>query len=198
MQAVDLTQENKDLSCSEKEQDIILESLRIVDDGKKNTSSGDSTPPPRNGWKPPQYVLQQEKFEHRIIAHLKAEGRTNTEIAEMTGLSLTTINYIVKQPWVEPLVLEIIHKKGGDKVEIFLNELVMPALETFKETLDDPTASKRDKITVANSILDRKYGKPNQPMSVVHSKQDPSQLTDDELRDIAKRGRVAPSPTTTG
>src|ERR1022692_1564912 len=88
-------------------------------------------PPPqsRHGWKAPAILLQQEKFEHRTIAYMKAEGKSNVEIAEITGFSATAIGYIVKQPWMEPTILSIIASKGGDAVETFLAEQVMPSLE---------------------------------------------------------------------
>ncbi len=142
-------------SCSKTEQDSELREV-------------DATP--RHGWKKPPIVLQQEKFEHRCVAYLKAEGKSNEEIAQITGYSDTRVGYLVKQPWMEPFILELIASRGGKKVEEFIEDHVMPALETITGIMLDEEAARRDRISCANAILDRKYGKPNQPMSYRESK----------------------------
>lgn len=205
MQALDLNalnstknEEPKDLSCSEKEPDIFLAALC---EAKRNgvtssLSSSSGEPPQLHGFKPPQFYIQQEKYEHRIVAHLKAEGKTNIEIAEITGFTAARIGYIVKQPWVNEMILEIIHQRGGDKVELFLNEMVMPALEVFKGVIENKDESTKNKLAAANAILDRKFGKPNQALSITHSQKESNQLTDAELHDLAERGRVTASTAT--
>ena len=152
---IDLIEILESESCSEMEQDqASLHAAAPIDRQ------------PRHGWKAPPILLQQEKFEHRIIAYLKAEGKSNEEIALQTGMSNTAIGYIIKQPWMEGFILELIAQKGGSKVETFIDDLVMPALETIKEVMLDPGTSKRDRLSAANAALDRRFGKPNQPISM--------------------------------
>ena len=208
MQPIDL--KDFQASCSEKEPDPpraqpvtksgVPSSTSVVD-AMNDCSEAfgvmvDAPIPARYGLKPPMVELQQEKFEHRVIAHLKAAGHTNKEIADMTGYTAPAINYIVKQAWMEPLVLELIHQNGGDKVEMFISEQALPACQTLAEIMTDEDSSNRDKIAAARELLNRKYGNPTQPITVHDRRYDPKDLTDDELARIAKSGstRTASTP----
>jgi hypothetical protein len=143
-------------------------------------------------------TLQQEKYEHRVIAHLKAAGHSNAEIATMTGYTPPAINYIIKQEWMEPLILEIIHQRGGDQVETFISEQALPACKTLAQIMENSNNANRDRIAAANSLLNRKYGSPNQPITVHDRRQDPKDLTDDELARIAKSGGTRTASTPNG
>lgn len=145
---------------------------------------------------PPMVDLKKEKYEHRIVAHLKAEGLTNVEIATHVGLTPAAINYIVKQPWCEAQILEIIHRRGGDRVEAFISEKALPAVSTLATIMENEKSANRDRIAAARELLNRKYGNPTQPITVHNKNADPKDLSDDELANIARgsRTRTTTSP----
>lgn len=133
--------------------------------------------------KPPAVLLQQEKYDHRVICFLKAEGKTNREVAEITGLSPTTINYVIKQPWAEELIMQEIHKRGGNAVNHFLQDNALPAVKLLADVVLDEDAANKDRIAAANAILDRAgYGR-SSDVNVRHNR-DLNEYTDEELLSI--------------
>lgn len=142
--------------------------------------------PELHGFKPPCYEMQQERYEHRIIAELKAMGKTNREIAEITGFTPTTINYVVKQPWCKQFIMDEIHRNGGKAVLDFMKSKAMVAAEVVVEAIesDDNMTARRDRAAIANSLLDRVFGKADQ--TIKHAAADPDQLSDAELAIIAE------------
>ena len=112
----------------------------------------------------PQYVNLREKYEHRIIAYLKAGGNSNVEVARITGMSPAAINYLVRQEWMEQNILEEIRKRGDEAMQALWNAAPVAA-ETLVE-IAKTAENLETKRKACNDILDRKYGKPNQPYSV--------------------------------
>lgn len=144
--------------------------------------------PPLNGFKEPRCLLQQERYEHRIIAELKASGKTNTEIAHITGYTQPAIGYIVKQPWCKEYILSEIHRRGGQMVQDYMAKHAMPAAETIVQGfMDEDMTRGRDRVAAAEALLNRVFGKPTQTV-ISHKGSDLSKLTDDELANIAQSG----------
>jgi hypothetical protein len=128
----------------------------------------------------PMYHVKSEKYEHRIVAFHKAAGMTDKEVAEATGLHPVTIGYLKKQPWFEQLVLEEIHRKGQEALD-YLSQHSLKAAQRLVE-ISENAANEETRRKANNDILDRRYGKPNQPMSVSNKKAD--ELSDEELMKI--------------
>lgn len=135
--------------------------------------------------KSPAYENQKELPHHRIVAYLKATGMKNVEIARRLGYSPVTINYLVRQPFMELLVLEEIKKTCDPALQLILNESYDAASRVIEIS---KTAESEEVRRKANeSILDRKWGKASQPMSIVSGK-DMSALPDAELEKIIAEG----------
>lgn len=127
-----------------------------------------------------------EKYEHRIIAELKAGGRTNQEICEITGYCASSVASIVKLPWVKQFVMDEIHKHGGQAVVDYMSQHAMPAAETVVSGfMDEEMPRGRDRVAAANSLLDRLFGKANQNI-VSHKGADLAKVSDEELAAIAQ------------
>lgn len=141
----------------------------------------------------PQYDLQQEKPEHRIICHLAAQGLNNIEIAAQSGYTPVAVAYIKKQPWAESLIRHLIDTKGGEEVRQTLQVTSVLAAKILKEILEgkDENAKTSDKIKAAQITLDRVYG--TAPQTIVHGKVDLDNLPDSELQKI-----IAQSVTQSG
>lgn len=131
----------------------------------------------------PAYFLQAERPEHRIIIYLKAEGYSNLEIADKVGWTPAGVANIVKQPWAAKRIVEIIQQKGGDAVQQLLQGSAVDMVQRLITEANEAQCS-RDRITAADKVLDRIYGKPNQ--SIVHHKgTDLNRLSDEELAKLA-------------
>ena len=144
---------------------------------KRNETLAEGMPPRLHNPLKPAYELQHEKYEHRVIAYMKAQGLNDKEIAERTGLSPVTIGYVKKQPWFEKLVLTEIHKHGDAALEFLAQE----TLEAAKRLVDIARNAENDETRrkANNDILDRKYGKPNQPVALTQKRAE--EMSDDEL-----------------
>lgn len=127
-----------------------------------------------------------EKYEHRIIAELKASGRTNQEICEITGYCATSVASIVKLPWVKQFIMDEIHKHGGQAV---LNYMTTHAMDAAKVAvagfMQEEMPERKAKVAAANAHLDRIFGKANQNI-VTHKGADLTKVTDEELAAIAQ------------
>jgi hypothetical protein len=65
------------------------------------------------------------------------------------------------------------------------------AINTLAAIMDDQKAPPAARVAAANSLLDRGYGKPTQPISQTLTKIDPSTMSDEELAAIVRRGKQA-------
>lgn len=134
----------------------------------------------------PAYRLGKERPNHRVICFLKAQGKTNVEIAEMVGVAPFTVNYTVNQPWAKQMIADEIGKAGRSEVEALLQGEVADSVRKLIDIRDSAEASADVQRKAANDILDRFYGKPNQ--RIISTNVDPNQLSDAELAEIVKRG----------
>lgn len=143
--------------------------------------SGGFGPPPIRA-KPPGCLLQEEKPTHRIALELAAKGFTIKEIAEITGFTLPAVGNWLKQPnAVVTLANEVrrIHGEDEQVVQI-IRENVIHAVNTLAGITKDPKAKGSDRIAAANALLERRYGKANQPINR-NTDVDLNKLSDDDL-----------------
>jgi predicted transcriptional regulator len=104
--------------------------------------------------------LKREKPEHRIIVLLKAQGYSNKEIAERLEVTPVMVGYVLRQPWARERLVAEISASGRDAV----NELLRGAVSDAVMTLIDVNQNGKpgERVSAANSLLDRYYGKPTQ------------------------------------
>ena len=119
----------------------------------------------------PAYETKTEKGYHRLVAFLVAEGYNDKEIAAKVDRSPVTISYLRKQPHIERLIVELIHGRGDaamDKLHKAAEEAADALISNLREAVAEGCLG--EVRQTANSILDRKYGKPNQPTTVTTRK----------------------------
>ena len=75
----------------------------------------------------------------------------------------------------------------GDVQEL-ARERSPEAINTLAAIMDDPKAPPAARVAAANSLLDRGYGRPTQPISQTLTKIDPSTMSDEELAAIVQNG----------
>lgn len=165
-------------SCSSFEQDS--ESVALA-------GSASSEEPDLHNGRDPHYNIKHERLEHRVIIYLKAEGLSNKEVAEVSGFTPVAVSNILRQPWAKRRVLEIIQSKGSDAVETVLKSSALDSIYKLIELRDSPLTQPETQRKSANDLLDRLFGKPNQP--VQHSGNlDLTKLSDEELARIIASG----------
>lgn len=126
----------------------------------------------------PAYTeIKHEKARHRLMATLIARGCTMTEVAQALGMTLAWVSNITKQEWFREQVVQLIHSAGNDAMKR-LHDAADRAAEILITSLEDESMNHETKRKTCNDILDRRFGKPNQP--VTH-KRDLNALTDAEL-----------------
>ncbi len=137
-----------------------------------------------------------EKPIHRAMIFAHARGATARDIAQNTGFHYSTVCQILRQPWARLRLVQILNETGMDAVKHFLSTEVSPSLEVLREVRDNPLAKASEKISAANSILDRALGKPT-----VHVESDntnrsiPTDMAriDAELASLRKQVEGAPA-----
>jgi hypothetical protein len=112
--------------------------------------------------RPPNFAIETERPEHRMLVYLKAQGLTNQECAERMSYSYGWVCQIVRQPWFRERFIAECELAGRDAVETFLQAEVMPSLQTLSSIRDDKNAKEATRVAAANSLLDRFLGKPTQ------------------------------------
>jgi len=127
----------------------------------------------------PAYELKAERPEHRAVIMMKAAAMTNVEIARATGMSPVTVAYIVKQPWAQEQILKEIEESGREAVIQLLRVSAIDAAERLI-AIAESAANDETRRKANNDILDRVFGKPNQPVSD-GTKADPSKLSEAEI-----------------
>lgn len=111
--------------------------------------------------RPPNLAILHEKAEHRIIIMLKAQGKSNREIARVVGNTEAWISQVLRQPWARERLVEEITLAGRDSVNEILRGEVENTIFKLIEVRD--TATKQsDAIAASKEILDRFLGKPTQ------------------------------------
>jgi hypothetical protein len=109
---------------------------------------------------PAQSTILDEKPVHLTVAYLLASGRTRKEISAVTGLTLSTLSSLTRQPWFVARLKEITEAAGKDMVRSFLEGEVVTSLEVLRDLRDDQEQKGPTRLAAANSLLDRFLGKP--------------------------------------
>ena len=130
----------------------------------------------------PQVQLKREKPQHRLIAILKSSGLDNQEIAEMTGYTAGAISTIISQPFAQDVILGRMHESGDKAMELLQAASVKAAERLI--VLAEHAKNEECKRKANNDILDRKYGKPNQPYTV--SERPVNEMSDQELAKVVQ------------
>jgi hypothetical protein len=166
---------------SEKPTPYELSGLSLVDGSEEYVKSGDAL----HNDRAPHYGIKHQKPEHRIVILLKAQGNTNKEIANVTGLTPVSIANILRQPWARKQLVEEINSAGRNEVVQMFKGAALDVAERMIEIVNNPESRDSDKISAGHMILDRLFGKPNQPMEVNLNDSSLKSMSDEQLLKIA-------------
>jgi hypothetical protein len=131
----------------------------------------------------PNLVVRHEKPEHRIVLMLKAQCKSNREIARMTGYTEAWISQILRQPWARVEVLRQIRENGGDEVGDILAGAVIDSIQKIIE-LRDTGEDDAIRLRAAQDLVDRHLGKATtrvESMATVTHRTDEVEEVDKEI-----------------
>ena len=111
--------------------------------------------------KDPNLRLLHEKPEHRIAIMLKAQGKSNNEIADLTGYSVAWVSQIMRQPWAQERILQILKEAGSDVIGSLLASTAEDSIFQIVK-LRDTSEDDAVKLRASQDLLDRYLGKPTQ------------------------------------
>lgn len=113
------------------------------------------------------YVRQQELPHHRVFAELSAKGYSSKEIATMTGFSPVCVQDILRQPGQDSFLAKEIKRNFGTDQEVVevIKGAVVDSVKMLAGVVNDTKAKGSDRIAAAKELLDRRYGKCNQPIN---------------------------------
>lgn len=116
-------------------------------------------------------LRKKEQPEHRLIAALKATGRTAKEIAALTGYSEVGVLQILSQPGVKAIVFGEISRRGAAGLALmqeFINSQTLDALETVVSIMNDEKKPSGVRLKAASSLIDRALGTAVQRVESAH------------------------------
>lgn len=111
--------------------------------------------------------LMPKKISHRLkyVAHLKAMGLTNNEIAEKAGYTAHRISVVLNSPHVSAEVERMRRHLLDRDPDIALRAMIPKALRAIDDVLSKQTDNFREQVAkkdAALQLFDRTHGKPTQ------------------------------------
>lgn len=103
-------------------------------------------------------MLKELRTNHRTIIQMKFSGFTNSEIAEKTGMSQSTVSQIIRSPLGEAYLNGLQDRAKEDILDVRkkLVSLNKDALKTFERLIDPKTKAPHSvQYNTAKDILDR-------------------------------------------
>lgn len=116
----------------------------------------------------PFHVNKKETPTQRAILEVAAKGGyTNREIAKMFGRTPVNVNNIIRQPHSQEFLANEIRRINGEDETVVqvIKENVVAAVTTLAGIMNDVKARNADRIAAAEKLLERRYGKANQPIN---------------------------------
>ncbi len=137
-------------------------------------------------------MLAQLKTQHREIARLAFEGFRPVEIAEKTGMAISSVRTIISDPLCQAYITTLDDKANTNVIDARkrISEMVTKSLDVVDDmlTLEVPP---NVALKAAHDILDRAGYQPVQKHEHIHG-----HLTRADLEELKKRARAARVPRT--
>lgn len=109
-----------------------------------------------------QRTIKAEQPHHRLMVLMRARGFSTNEIASELGYTASTVSIALRQPWARQLLVDILQKEGLDGVHDLLKAELVPSVLRLVDERDNDEAKPSERISAANSLIDRFLGKPTQ------------------------------------
>lgn len=142
---------------------------RVAASGETEDSLAGGGYDPLFGDRPAHHLLQREHPTHRMIVFLKAQCLSNREIGERLGHKEDTVSNVLRQPWARARLLKEIEQTGRDGIQELLKGAAPDCIMTLIDIARDEKARNSDRVSAANSIVDRFLGKPTQRVESINT-----------------------------
>jgi hypothetical protein len=104
---------------------------------------------------------------HMLVAHLAALGYSCKDIARATNISAQRISLLVNSEMLKDTIKQVREiELQGLGIDQKISQLSSQAIRIYEHALFDPGVRIRDKLRVADAVLDRKLGKPQQRVEI--------------------------------
>jgi hypothetical protein len=128
----------------------------------------------RAGMEKPDFVSwaewqgpKQLSHRHMLVAHLAALGYGTKDIARATNFTPVRVGQLLSTDIIKDAVRQIREiELQGLGIDQKINQLSSQAMRIYETALFDPGVKMRDKLRVADQVLDRKLGKPQQRVEI--------------------------------
>lgn len=115
---------------------------------------------------PYNWEIQKEQAWHKVASFMYAHGATGKQIALELERSEQAVSNLIRQPFFQERVAEIMAETARDIMELFKAERIN-SLATLIEIRDDPETPASVRAMVCKDILDRSLGKAVQRIETV-------------------------------
>lgn len=124
--------------------------------------------PPIVSYAPGVRSLMPKKLSHRLkyVAHLKALGCTNKEIAEKAGYTQHRVSVIMNSPHVSAEVERMRRYLFERDPDVALRGMIPKALKAIDDVLSAPNEKLTSKADIAFRLFERTHGKPKQTVDM--------------------------------
>lgn len=131
---------------------------------------------------------KRERFRHRQVAYLMAQGLSNKDIAELTGYGRERISTLAHTPFIRELVAHLLQEAGGDPLRELFKGAAVNGFYKLTELMDNPKTPPTVQAAIATGFIDRQYGKPSS--TIIHEQKtvvaDPKAQADQLLAELEK------------
>jgi len=143
----------------------------------------------------PSVPMSHENAMHRTIVLLSAAGYSQKNIIAQLGVNPSTVSQTLRQPWAQSMLAKLIFDATEEKLQKRFAKEIPEALQTYVDIFSRSSTRPADRISAANSFLDRFLGKPTQRVetkSEVTYKDAASTVSslEQELHEVNERLRV--------
>ena len=98
------------------------------------------------------------------MQELALAGYSGKEIAVMLGRCNKSVQDALRQPHARARMIAEAKKDVVEEMRAFLDSEVMPTLRVIKDIRDNPNTKPEAALTASNMLLDRRFGRPTQPI----------------------------------
>ena len=99
---------------------------------------------------------------HRLAATLLAGGKSQKDAAVLCGVSKESVGQVFGTPWFQTMVIELMEANGQNDLMALFKAEVLNSHNTLVELRDNPQVSPTVRANIANTMIERIYGKATQ------------------------------------
>jgi len=126
-------------------------------------------PVPKNGFfnpREPNLAILHEKPEHRLLMWMKAQGASNREIAQQAGYTDAWISQLMRQPWAQKTLVEMMTEAGMDITQQLLKSACPDSVLKLIDLRDDPKTPPAVVRASCVDLIQQYLGKPKQQVEI--------------------------------